>query len=403
MKKEKTESRVAGAALLARRCTRVVSALLQAVEFRTPEEFNVCSIRNRSPRTPSGVRCAGAASRASATLEQAEHLTPSESGPGGFAFYKHSIPPGLADQHEALPGTREIVTSSARIALIKLALPVFILTLSICPPAFAQGWAQAPPPVSSDDPAAGKVRLLENVGIDQRLGEQLPLELAFRDESGASVRLGDYFGKKPVVLALVYYSCPMLCNQVLNGLTSGLGVISFDIGKEFEVVTVSFDWREKSELARNKKENYIERYQRPGAAKGWHFLTGDRSEIEKLTEAVGFHYKYDPATNQFIHASGIMITTPEGKLARYFYGIEYAPKDLRLGLVEASNNKIGNPVDRLLLYCYHYDPSAGKYGAVAMNMLRLGGIITVLGVVAMLLLLRRKRAAVQQASVGGAV
>ena len=287
--------------------------------------------------------------------------------------------------------------------LLPVSLLTFFFFLLFCLPVFAQGWAQSPPPVSSDDPAAGKVRLLENVGIDQRLGEQLPLELTFRDESGSSVRLGDYFGKKPVVLALVYYSCPMLCNQVLNGLTSGLGVISFDAGKEFEVVAVSFDWREKPELARNKKENYIQKYQRPGAAQGWHFLTGDRMEIERLTEAVGFHYKYDPATNQFIHASGIMITTPEGKLARYFYGIEYAPKDLRLGLVEASYNRIGNPVDRLLLYCYHYDPSAGKYGAVAMNMLRLGGIITVLGVAAMLLLLKRKRTAVQQAGAGGAV
>lgn len=269
----------------------------------------------------------------------------------------------------------------------------FFFCLLCCPTALAQGWATKPPPLSSEDPSAGKVRLLENVGIDQRLGEQLPLDLVFRDETGSPVRLGDYFGKKPVVLTLVYYNCPMLCNQVLNGLTSALDVVSFDIGKEFEVVTVSFDPRESSQLAESKKETYIQWYKRAGAAEGWHFLTGDRASIEKLTDAVGFHYKFDQSTDQFIHASGIMIATPQGKLARYFYGIEYAAKDLRLGLIEASGNKIGNPADRLLLYCYHYDPAAGKYGAVVMNILRLAGIATLAGVVAMFWLLRRRRPA----------
>jgi protein SCO1/2 len=280
-----------------------------------------------------------------------------------------------------------------------------LLLLGSALPALAQGWAQTPPPLSSEDPAAAKARMLENVGIDQRLGEQLPLDAAFRDESGSSVKLGDYFGKKPVVLALVYYSCPMLCNQVLNGMTGALDTISFNIGKEFDVVTVSFDPRETSELARNKKQTYIDWYKRAGAADGWHFLTGDKASIDKLTEAAGFHYRYDPATNQFIHASGIMIATPEGKLARYFYGIEYAPKDLRFGLIEASSNKIGNPVDRLLLYCYHYDPSAGKYGAVAMNILRLAAIATVTGLAVMLLifLLKGRRAVERQVEAGGAV
>ncbi|MEK6405644.1 MAG: SCO family protein [Acidobacteriota bacterium] len=292
-------------------------------------------------------------------------------------------------------------------AFVTPALNFFLLPFSFCLlsclPVFAQGWATKPPPLSSEDPSAGKVRLLEDVGIDQRLGEQLPLDLVFRDESGSPIRLGDCFGKKPVVLALVYYNCPMLCNQVLNGLTSALGVVSFDIGKEFEVVTVSFDPRETSEMARNKKQTYIDWYKRPGAAEGWHFLTGDKASIDKLTEAVGFHYKFDQSTDQFVHASGIMIATPEGKLARYFYGIEYAPKDLRLGLVEASDNKIGNPVDRLLLYCFHYDPAAGKYGAVVMNILRLAGVVTLAGVVAMLWLLRRRRPLEQPASVGGMI
>jgi protein SCO1/2 len=287
--------------------------------------------------------------------------------------------------------------------LFGVALNLFLLPFAGSLPVFAQGWAQTPPPLASEDPSSSKVRLLENVGIDQRLGEQLPLDLAFRDESGTTVLLGDYFGKKPVVLTLVYYSCPMLCNQVLNGLTSALDVISFDIGKEFEVVTVSFDPRETPDLARNKKETYIQWYKRPGAADGWHFLTGDKDSIDKLTEAAGFHYKFDAATNQFVHASGIMLATPDGKLARYFYGIEYAPKDLRLGLIEASEKRIGNPVDRLLLYCFHYDPSAGKYSAVVMNILRLAGVATFVGLVAILWLLRRKRPSRQHAELGGAI
>ena len=288
-------------------------------------------------------------------------------------------------------------------ALFRLFSFAFSFCLLSCLPALAQGWATQPPPLSSEDPSAGKVRLLENVGIEQRLGEQLPLDLVFRDETGSPVRLGGYFGKKPVVLTLVYYNCPMLCNQVLNGLTSALDVVSFDIGKEFDVVTVSFDPRETPQLAGSKKETYIEWYKRAGAAEGWHFLTGDRASIEKLTSAVGFHYKFDQSTDQFIHASGIMIATSQGKLARYFYGIEYAPKDLRLGLIEASDNRIGNPVDRLLLYCFHYDPAAGKYGAVAMNILRLAGIATIAGIAGMFWLLRRRRPAAQRVSAGGMI
>lgn len=312
----------------------------------------------------------------------------------------------LRDCKHAAPGER-VSPSRAHLPRIRssviagsILLSIFLLSSTSI---FAQGWAQTPPPLSSEDPAANKVRMLENVGIDQRLGEHLPLEATFRDEDGNQVKLGDYFGKKPVVLALVYYKCPMLCNQVLNGLTSALDVLSFDIGKEFDVVTVSFDPRETPDLARDKKQTYIDWYKRPGAVNGWHFLTGDRASIEKLTEAAGFHYKYDASTDQFIHASGIMIATADGKLARYFYGIEYAPKDVRLGLVEASANKIGNPVDRLLLYCYHYDPASGKYGAVAMNILRLAGIATVAGIIAMLLFFRLRRPATRSADAGGVI
>jgi protein SCO1/2 len=182
----------------------------------------------------------------------------------------------------------------------------------------------------------------------------------------------------------------MLCNQVLNGLTGSLRTLSFDVGKEFEVVTVSFDPRETSQLAAEKKASYIARYGRPGAEKSWHFLTGDQKSIDALTQAVGFRYAYDPATNQFAHASGIMLASPDGRLVRYFFGIEYAPKELRLSIVEASANKVGSPVDQLLLYCYHYDPSSGKYGLVIMNVVRLGGVITVVGICFLLVFLRRR-------------
>ncbi|HYV05609.1 MAG TPA: SCO family protein [Blastocatellia bacterium] len=256
--------------------------------------------------------------------------------------------------------------------------------------------------MTSETTSDGKPRMLEDVGIDQKLDSQLPLDLVFKDESGGSVRLGDYFGKKPIVLSLVYFNCPMLCNQVLNGLTGSMDTLSFDIGKEFEVVTVSFDPRETPELARDKKETYIKWYKRPGAAEGWHFLTGDKHEIDKLAAAVGFRYRYDPATNQFAHASGIMLATPEGKLARYFYGIEYAPRDLKLGLIEASENKIGSPVDKLLLYCYHYDPASGKYGPVVMKLIRLGGAATMIGFVAMVFWMRRRNM-MRQSGAGGGV
>ena len=220
---------------------------------------------------------------------------------------------------------------------------------------------------------------LRGVNIEQRLNQQVPLDLVFRDEFGRSLPLSTYFsGNKPVLLALVYYNCPMLCTLILNGVESSLKAVSLDPGRDFEVVAVSFDPRDTPEIAMRKKANYLQRYRRPDTANGWHFLTGSESSIKALTEAVGYQYKFDPTTGQFAHASAIMILTPQGKLSRYFYGVEYAPRDVRLGLVEASQNKIGTPVDQVLLFCYHYDPGSGKYGAIAMNMVRLGGAAFVL-------------------------
>lgn len=233
---------------------------------------------------------------------------------------------------------------------------------------------------------------LADVGIEQRLDEELPLDLVFRDEAGREVQIGDYFGDRPVILSLVYYECPMLCTMVLNGLVSSLADLDFDDGNEFEVVTVSFNPKDTPDLASRKKQTYLGKYGRDGAEDGWHFLTGEAGSIEALTEAVGFKYKFIPETGEFVHASSIMVLTPLGKLSKYFYGIDYPEFDLRLGLVEASDNKIGSPVDQILLYCYHYDPTTGKYGMVIMNVIRVAGTLTVLMLVGfMLLMFRRDR------------
>ncbi|HRJ88515.1 MAG: SCO family protein [Blastocatellia bacterium] len=234
--------------------------------------------------------------------------------------------------------------------------------------------------------ASGLPKQLNAVGITQRLGETLPLDAAFKDENGSNVILGDYFNKgRPVILALVYYECPMLCNQVLNGLTGTLKGIALDTGKDYDVVAISFDAKEngKPDLARNKKASYMERYGRPGTEKGWHFLTGEQTMIDRVTESVGFTYEWDEATKQFAHASGIMIVTPEGRLSRYFYGIDYAPRDVKLGLVESAENKVGSVTDQLLLYCFHYDPSTGKYGFAILNLMRAAAVATLLGMGAM--------------------
>jgi protein SCO1 len=232
-----------------------------------------------------------------------------------------------------------------------------------------------------------KPSALRDIGIDQRLNERIPLDLAFRDETGRAVRLSDYFGKRPVILALVYYNCPMLCTQVLNGLTSALGVLSLSAGRDFDVVAVSFDSREKPKDAAAKKSAYATRYNRPGSDGGWHFLTGDAAAIGALARSVGFRFRYDEARDQFAHASAISVLTPEGRISHYFYGIEYAPRDVRLALVEASAGRIGNPVDQVLLYCFHYDPANGKYGAVVVNIVRLAGLATLLALGTSILLM----------------
>jgi len=241
-------------------------------------------------------------------------------------------------------------------------------------------------------PSTGLPTALRDVRIEQKLDAQLPLDLVFRDENGQPVKLGQYFGTKPVVLALVYYDCPMLCTQVLNGMVTSFRVLPFEIGKEFDVVTISFDPRETAQLAAAKKKIYVgylpDRFQ-TNAGNGWHFLTGDAESIRQITDAVGFRYHYDEATKQFAHASGIMVATPHGKLSRYFYGIDYPARDLRLGLIESAQDKIGSPVDQLLLYCYHYDPATGRYGAAIMNVMRAAGVLTIIGVVGMLIFLRR--------------
>lgn len=227
----------------------------------------------------------------------------------------------------------------------------------------------------------GLPKVLNEVGIQQKLNEYIPLDTEFKNENGEIVKLGEYFGKRPVVLALVYYECPMLCSEVLNGLTGSIKGVSFDVGKEFDVVAISFDAREneKPELARNKKESYVKRYGRENSANGWHFLTGTQDSIDKITNAVGFGYKWDESTQQFAHAGAIMILTPEGKLSKYLYGIDYAPKDVKFSIMEASENKVGSPVDQLMLYCYHYDPARGKYGLQIFNVLRISGVLTLLG------------------------
>jgi protein SCO1/2 len=259
-----------------------------------------------------------------------------------------------------------------------------LLFLSL--PAWSQGMTQGimSPPANVRPPG------LEHVGIEQRLNQQVPLDLAFRDETGKAVHLRDYFGQKPAILNLVYYKCPMLCGEVMSGLTRALKVIKFDAGNQFNVLSVSFNPNETPELAAASKAQYMERYGRPGAANGWHFLTGPQESITALTQAVGFQYQYDPKTDQYAHATAIMVLTPEGRVAQYYYGVEFAPKDLRLGLIQASNHKIGNLVDEVFLYCYHYDPATGKYGAIISRILKLSGLATILVLGGMVLILLRR-------------
>jgi protein SCO1 len=261
--------------------------------------------------------------------------------------------------------------------------------LAVAVGAFAQDGAQGLRP-EPGTPASQMPGILKNVSFDQRLDEPLPLDTTLKDEDGRIVTLGEYFGHKPVVLAFAYYECPMLCTQVLNGLASTLTVLTESVSKDFEVVVLSFDPRETPALAAGKKKAYVDRYKRPGTESGWHFLTGDEASIRRVTDAAGFHYAWDDNTQQFAHASGIVVATPEGRLSRYFFGIEYAPRDLKFALIESSAGRIGSAIDKLVLYCYHYDPATGSYGFVAMNTVRAGGAVTLVALIGFIVVALRR-------------
>lgn len=281
-------------------------------------------------------------------------------------------------------------------------MAAFAVLLGVCmaSAAFSQKSEHYNSPLYSPkkyDPSVGTSNglpdALKKIGIEQKLGQQMPLETEFKDENGKTVKLGEFFNKgRPVIIAFVYYECPMLCNEVLNGLTGTLKGINFDAGKDFDVVAISFDAREneKPDLARNKKESYMARYGRPGSEKGWHFLTGSEASIQAATQAAGFGFEWDEKSSQFAHAGGIMITSPDGKLARYFYGIDYAPKDVKFGIMESAESRVGNAAEQLLLFCYHYDPSTGKYGLAVLSVMRIGAVLTILGMGAMGLVFWRR-------------
>jgi protein SCO1/2 len=275
-------------------------------------------------------------------------------------------------------------------ALVGLALVVCLSAASPVnaqTPNFLKGFnGDAQGVVSSERPA-----ILKDVSFRQRLNETLPLDAAFLDENGRSVRLGDYFGgSKPVVLAFVYYQCPMLCIQVMNGISSSLRALPFEAGKDFDVVLISFDPRDTPAAAAEKKRTHLDYWAAQSTASGWHLLTGDESTIARVTAAAGFSYQWDDLTQQFAHVSGVLVVTPDGRLSRYFYGVEYSPKELRLALVESGQGQIGSVIDELLLYCYHYDPASGRYGVIVMNLIRVGGVLTVAFILGVMLLTRRR-------------
>jgi len=253
----------------------------------------------------------------------------------------------------------------------KIQFGVFAILLMACATVSAQLYSE---PVAK--PPQGLDPILTNVGVEQKLNSQIPLDAKFRDENGQPVVLKQYF-EKPVILTLVYYTCPMLCSEVLNGTASSLKPVKFDIGKEFNVVTISIDPKDTAGTARGKKKMMMARYGRKGAEQGWHFLTGDKENIDAVAKAVGWKYAYDSRSGQYAHASAIMLLTPEGKVSRYFYGIEYSAKDIQFGIMDASQNKIGSIADQVVLYCYHYDPATGKYGVAVMRLVRAAGLLTV--------------------------
>ena len=279
------------------------------------------------------------------------------------------------------------------------ALSIGLWALSV--PAYAQGggsYSQAEPgfPQPSFDlmepgtVATARLPQLDSVSFKQKLNTQLPLATRFKDESGRDVTLGQYFdGTRPVVLAFVYYSCPMLCTQIMNGVSRAIKVLPFTPGQDFDVVFISFDPRDKPETAAAKKTALLNYWSTQKQSGAWHFLTGEEPEIKRVTSAAGFFYAWDERSQQYAHLSGVLVLTPDGRLARYFYGVEYSPKELRLALVESGQGHVGSIVDELLLYCYHYDPSQGRYGVIVMNLVRLGGVLTVLAIGGFILVMRR--------------
>jgi protein SCO1 len=256
------------------------------------------------------------------------------------------------------------------------------------------GYGTAPASAGAGDAASARPGIISRIGIDQKLNDQVPLDLVFTNDEGREVRLGEYFGKRPVVLALVYYECPMLCTQILTGIVTTVGVMDFTVGKEFDVVAVSINPREGPMLAAQKKKTYVERYERPGSESGWHFLTGTEENITALAKAVGFRYEFDEETGQFAHGAGFEVLTPKGVISHYFYGIEYSARDLKFALMEASEERIGSAIDQVLLLCFHYDPATGKYGGAALTAVRVGGVLTIAAFLSFLFVsLRRERAA----------
>ena len=278
--------------------------------------------------------------------------------------------------------------------IARTALSVCILHLALCiasasaQPGYPAGGYRSPDApgiVSTEVPPQ-----LREVTFKQRLNEMLPLDTQFRDESGRTVTLGQYFGHRPVVVAFVYYSCPMLCTQVMNGLSSALKVMPFTAGNDFDVVLISFDPRDTPAIASERKRAHLAYWSTESNADAWHLLTGDEASIQRVTSAAGFTYRWDERTGQYAHVSGVLVATPEGKLSRYFYGVEYSPRELRLAIVDSGEGKVGSVIDELLLYCFHYDPESGKYGLLVMNLVRLGGALTVLFIGGFILLMRRR-------------
>ena len=262
---------------------------------------------------------------------------------------------------------------TARATILRAGLLAGALGVAAALPAVAIG---APPGQAADD----RPLELRDAGIEQRIGEKVPLDLVFRDETGKTVRLGDYFGDEPVLLAPVYYDCPMLCTLTLEGIAKSLKVLTFGAEEDYELVVFSFDPRETPEQAMARKERALDLFDREGAGEGWHFLVGDEGSVSRLTEAIGFQADFDEGRGEFVHAATLLILQPDGTISRYFYGIDYPPKNLRLGLVEASEGRVGTPLDQVLLYCYRYDPTTGEYSLLTMRLVRIGAVITILAI-----------------------